>query len=298
MSFTGKRNVWTYVLIALIPIAAVSGWLIASQTRNGSVAVILDISGSTTVFKIINTAKTNFTDSFPHATITVAGTGTGTGIRSLIDGTVDLAMASREVQSEENESADGHLRAFAIAKDGLTIIVHASADSLDITLDEARAIFNGTVSDWSDPIVAEANLSGPIQTVVREDGSGTRDAFNEIVMGDSKQLENGSSYINEITKNSNQLIVEGVAQNTNYIGYVGLGYVDATVDAAKINGVTPSLESVKDNSYEIQREMYLVTYDAPVGIVDDFINWVFSPTGQSIVVNTGFINVASTKEEI
>ncbi len=300
MSFTsGKSKTLTYVLIALIPLAGLAGWLITKNVLQGGESYSIDIAGSTTVFKIANEAKNDFSATHPGVTITVAGTGSGAGITALIDGQIDIAMASRPVKTEENTSAGNTLKAFAIAKDGLSIIVHESANLLDITLDEARAIFNGTVTDWSDPIVAEAGLTGTIQLVVREEGSGTRDAFNELVMGDEKQLEPGSAYPGtELAKSSNQLIVDAVAANTNYIGYVGLGYIDERVDAVIIEGVEPSIETVQDASYLIQRELFLVTNGTPTDLIGEFINWMFSPDGQSIVVDSGFINILPTKEEI
>ncbi|MBN1329149.1 MAG: phosphate ABC transporter substrate-binding protein [Candidatus Heimdallarchaeota archaeon] len=299
MSFTNKSKILTYVLIALIPLAGLTGWLITKNVLQQGETYTLNIAGSTTVFKIVNDAKNNFSTTHPGVIITVAGTGSGAGITALIDGQIDIAMSSRPVKSSENATAGNTLKAFAVAKDGLSIIVHESANLLDITLDEARAIFNGTVTDWSDPIVAAAGLTGTIQLVVREEGSGTRDAFNELVMGDEKQLEAGSAYPGtELAKSSNQLIVDAVAANTNYIGYVGLGYVDERVDAVFIEGIEPTIETVQDATYLIQRELYLVTNGTPTGIACEFINWLFSPVGQSIVVDSGFINVLPTKEEL
>lgn len=300
MSFTsGKSKTLTYVLIALIPLAGLAGWLITKNVLQGGESYSIDIAGSTTVFKIANEAKNDFSATHPGVTITVAGTGSGAGITALIDGQIDIAMASRPVKTEENTSAGNTLKAFAIAKDGLSIIVHESANLLDITLDEARAIFNGTVTDWSDPIVAEAGLTGTIQLVVREEGSGTRDAFNELVMGDDEQLEPGSAYADTaLQKSSNQLIKDAVAANSNYIGYVGLGYIDDSVDAVIIDGIEPTMETVLDNTYEIQRDLYLVTSGEPEGLIKEFINWMFSPEGQDLVVDSGFINIAATTDEV
>ncbi|MHA1125563.1 MAG: phosphate ABC transporter substrate-binding protein [Candidatus Heimdallarchaeota archaeon] len=298
MSFTNRNKNLTILLLFLIPTSAVVSWLITTSIMNTRTEFILDIDGSSTVFKIIDTAQYEFMDSHPGISVTTSGVGTGAGITALTDGVADIAMASRPVKAIENESADFKLKSYAFAKDGLAIIVHASASTLNITIDEARAIFNGSVETWADPIVAEAGLTGEIQLVVREEGSGTRDAFNELVMGDDKQLEPGSEYAEgALPKSSNQLIKDAVAVNQNYIGYVGLGYMDETVDAVLINGVLPSKETVQNSTYEIQRELYLVTLGEPEGLTKEFINWMFSPVGQDIVVETGFINVAKTSDE-
>jgi phosphate transport system substrate-binding protein len=298
MSFANKGKTLTIILIILIPLAGIAGWLITSSVLNSNTEYVLNIDGSTTVFKIIDTAQFDFMDSHPGVTVTTSGVGTGAGITAITDGVADIGMASRPVKDIENETANYQLKAFEIAKDGLAIIVHASASPLDITIDEARAIFNGTISDWSDPIVAAAGLTGSIQLVVREEGSGTRDAFNELVMGDEDQLEPGSTYgTGALPKSSNQLIKDAVAANPNYIGYVGLGYIDETVEAVAIDGVIPTLETVQDDSYEIQRGLYLVTLGEPEGLTKEFINWMFSPSGQDVVIETGFINVATTSDE-
>ena len=298
MSFVKKGNILTTILIILIPVAGIAGWLITSSVLSSDSEYQLDIDGSTTVFKIIEAAQFEFMDSHPGVTVTTSGVGTGAGITAVTDGVADIAMASRPVKAIENETANYELKAFAIAKDGLAIIIHASANPLDLTIDEARAIFNGTISDWSDPLVVSAGLTGSIQIVVREEGSGTRDAFNELVMGDDKQLEPGREYASgALPKSSNQLIKDAVAANPNYIGYVGLGYVDDSVNAVLINGTLPSIESVQNGTYGIQRDLFLVTKGEPTGLAKEFINWMFSPVGQDIVIETGFINVAKTSDE-
>jgi len=298
MSFINKSRNLTILLLILIPTCAFMSWLITTSIMNTRTEYILNIDGSSTVFKIIDSAQYEFMDSHPGVSVTTSGVGTGAGITALTDGVAHVAMASRPVKEIENESANYRLKSYAIAKDGLAIILHASASTLNITLDEARAIFNGTVATWADPLVAGTGLSGEIQLVVREEGSGTRDAFNELVMGDDKQLEPGSEYaVGALPKSSNQLIKDAVAANPNYIGYVGLGYMDESVDAVLINGVLPSKETVQNSTYEIQRELYLVTMDDPTGLAKEFIIWMFDPVGQDVVIETGFINVTQTSDE-
>ena len=298
MSFSRKRERLTIILIILIPTASVIGWFLAKATIQGGDMYEINIEGSSTVYKIIEKSGQAFTESHPSIRVTVSGTGTGTGIASLTDGQCHIAMASRFYKDSEQQLANGSLNAISIAKDALAIIVHASANPINITLDIARALFNGTIDNWSHPLVSAIGLSGDIQVVVRESGSGTRDAFNELVMGDIKQLEPGSNYTNDaLQKSSNQLIKDSVAANPNYIGYLGLGYVDDEVIALSIEGIEPSIETVLDGSYIIQRELYLITLGEPEGLIREFINWSLSPTGQDIVLETGFINVADTSDD-
>ena len=299
MSFSRKKDRLTIILIILIPVAAVSGWFLARSVNNTGETYYVTIEGSNTVYKIIDTTSKAFTQTHAGVIVSVTGSGTGSGITALIDGQADIAMASRPYEDTEQTAANGSLNAISFAKDALTIITHASADPLDITVDVARAIFNGTIADWSHPEVAAAGLSGTIQVVVRESGSGTRDTFNELVMGDSTQLEPGSQYVNDaLQKSSNQLIKDAVATNPNYIGYIGIGYLDSEVKAVTIDGVAPTVANVLNDSYFIQRELFLITLDVPEGMVWEFINWSMSPEGQDLVLESGFINVAPTTDDV
>ncbi len=302
MSFSRKRDRLVIILIILIPVAAISGWFLsraANINYNNGEPQFFSIEGSSTVYKIIDVTSKAFVQTHPGVTISVTGSGTGSGITALIDGLADIAMASRPYEASEQTAANGSLKAVAFAKDALSIVIHASADPLDLTVDVARAIFNGTIVDWSHPLVAAANLTGTIQVVVRESGSGTRDTFNDLIMGDSTQLEPGSQYVSSaIQKSSNQLIKDAVATNPNYIGYIGLGYIDETVDAVTINGIEPTIENVINESYFIQRELFLITLGIPNGIVWQFISWSISPEGQDLVLESGFINAFPTSNDV
>ncbi|MHA1170539.1 MAG: phosphate ABC transporter substrate-binding protein [Candidatus Heimdallarchaeota archaeon] len=299
MSFSRKRDRLVIILIILIPVAAVSSWFLARSVNNAGETYYVTIEGSNTVYKIIDVTSKMFTQTHPGVIVSVTGSGTGSGLTALIDGQADIAMASRPYKDTEQTAANGSLEAVVFAKDALSIVTHASANPLDLTIDVARAIFNGTISDWSHPAVNTTGLSGTIQVVVRESGSGTRDAFNELVMGDNTQLEPGSAYVSSaIQKSSNQLIKDAVATNPNYIGYIGLGYIDSEVQAATINGVEPTLENVLNDSYFIQRELFLITLGIPEGMVWEFINWSMSPEGQDLVLESGFINAAPTSDDV
>ncbi|MBK5114622.1 MAG: phosphate ABC transporter substrate-binding protein [Candidatus Heimdallarchaeota archaeon] len=299
MSFSRKRDRLVIILIILIPVAAVSGWFLARSANNAGETYFVTIEGSNTVYKIIDLTSKAFTQTQTGVTISVTGSGTGSGITAIIDGQADIAMASRPYKDTEQTAANGSLEAVAFAKDALSIVIHASANPLDLTIDVARAIFNGTISDWSHPAVNVTGLSGTIQVVVRESGSGTRDAFNELVMGDSSQIEPGSQYVSSaIQKSSNQLIKDAVATNSNYIGYIGLGYIDSEVRATTINGIEPTLENVLNESYFIQRELFLITFGIPEGMVWKFISWSISPEGQDLVLESGFINAFPTSDDV
>jgi phosphate transport system substrate-binding protein len=309
MSFGKRSNVLTWMLIALIPVGAGLGFLIGwSIFRGGSAEnITIDIKGSTTVEKIVTRTAIPFENTHPGVTVTIAGIGSGDGISALIDGQCDLAMASRPVKAEENTSAGNQLRAYAIARDGIGIIINDDANNLDISMDTARAIFNGTISSWSDPLISAAGLSGEISVTVREEGSGTRDTFNDIVMGDEDQAEAGSQYANDaIALDSNQLIYDEVSSNANAIGYVGLGYIDSDVLGVKIDSVEPSEDTVVDGTYPIARSLFLISNgelehssdDAKESVMWEYLNWHYSPEGQTGVEESGFIAIQKKKDDL
>lgn len=276
----------------MIPIAAIFGGIISWSNVIKISQYGLDIEGSTTVYKIMENMSREFSIVHQNVQISVTGTDSSSGITALIEGLIDIAMSSRPVTEFENTSADNSLKSISIANDVLAIIVNKNANPFNISLDGLRAIFNGTISNWSDPLVTAAGLTGPIQVVVREMGSGSRNFFNEFVMGDITQSSVGSSYIETaIEKTSNQLMLDAVTNNDNYIGYLGLGFLSDEVNALGIENIYPSTETIEDESYPLQRELLLVIINAPLEnlMINEFINWVLSPKGQSIVKDIGFV---------
>ncbi|MHA1185369.1 MAG: substrate-binding domain-containing protein [Candidatus Heimdallarchaeota archaeon] len=288
----GKKKFRTIILIVMIPVTALAGVLIAWSVYNNRTVSELDIEGSTTVYKIVEEAQHPFINVHPNVALTITGTSSSSGIISLSQGLVEIGMSSRPIEASENASANGNLRSFPIAKDVLAIIINDAANPLNISLDIGRAIFNGTITSWDHPAVNATGLTGIIQVIVRQDGSGSRDFFNEFVMDDVDQLEPGSDYVSgTVIKSSNQLVLDDIKTNENHIGYVGLGYIETGVEAVIINNIEPTKETAIDESYPIQRNLYLVTYGDPVlnSIKYEYIRWIQSPLGQEIVDLTGFV---------
>ncbi len=307
MSFGKYKNKVTYILIALIFVGTGFGFLVgwlAFNSGGGGETHILNIQGSTTVEKVCTLSAIPFMGAHPSIQLTVSGTGSGAGIGTLINGQCDVAMSSRAVKSAENETAHTRtgiwLRQFAVAKDGLALIVNNDATStLDLSVDIIKAIFNGTISNWNDISLPDIGFSGEIQVVVREEGSGTRDAFNSLIMGDEDQEFPDSQYVGDaLPMTSNQMIFDEVNTNPQAIGYVGLGYLGEGVETVYVDGVEPTVESIIDLTYLIQRELYLVTLGTPEpdSLTWEYINWHFSPEGQYYVFESGFINVRDKRD--
>ncbi|NHJ49251.1 MAG: hypothetical protein FK733_15795 [Asgard group archaeon] len=304
MSFGQNNKLFTWILIGLIPIGACAGILIGWAVFQGG-GGDLNIQGSTTVEKIATGSAVPFMKGHPGVNVFVSGTGTGTGIGTLINQQCDVAMASRLVKNSENSSAFNstglYLRSFAIAKDGLAVIVNDAANStLNLTILEIRSIFNGSITSWSDPLLVSIGLTGSIQVVVREEGSGTRDAFNNLVMGDEDQVVPYSKYVGDaLSLSSNQNIFDEIESNDQAIGYVGLGYIKDGIEAVTVDSIEPTVENVLNGSYIIQRDLYFVTLGYPESdsLVWEYVNWHLGLEGQYWVFAAGFININEKRDD-
>jgi phosphate transport system substrate-binding protein len=227
----------------------------------------------------------------------VTGGGSGTGIAALINGTVDIANASREMK--ENEIADAEKHGFTpvehtVAVDAIAVIVNLQNPVSQLTVDQLADIFTGRIRNW-------AELGGddaPIVLVSRETNSGTHVYFLEEVIrkGDS---ENPDVFAPQtLLMPSSVGITSEVQRNPHAIGYDGLGYVDPAhekIIAVAVDAdspfVTPSVATGADGSYPISRALHVYTTGAPDPNIDDYIAWIQGPAGQEIVANLGFVPI-------
>lgn len=240
----------------------------------------LTIAGSTTVQPIVTRAAEVYENNNPDVRVSVQGGGSGTGIRLVGEGSVDIGASSRELKGDELLKHTD-LTAHTIAVDSMTIIVHPSNTIEDLSIGQIRDIFTGKIKNFRE-------VGGPdrrIVLVVREDGSGTRSAFEEMVMG-GEETSNTA-----LQKPASGAIRFTVAGNENMIGYLGLGYLDEKVKAVSVDGVFPSGENVKKGEYPLSRKLYLITKGKPTGEAKKFIDFILSDEGQKLVEEEGFIGV-------
>lgn len=231
--------------------------------------------------------------------ISVTGGGTGTGINALINGTVDIANASREMKPEEEQKA---LEAgftpepFVVAKDAIAVIVNPANPIQKITLGQLSQIYKGSITNWS-------QLGGedrPIVAVSRESNSGTHVYFLEMVVRLGNNRDKSIFAPTVLLLPSSEGIIAEVRDNPNAIGYDGLGYISLDVktlavarDAASAF-VMPSADTVNDRTYPISRDLYMYTHGTPQGIILNYTNWCMSTEGQQIVKQLGFVPVILT----
>ena len=201
--------------------------------------------GSTSMQKVMLALGEAFMENNSGTNFTYNGTGSGSGIKAVKDGTCDIGLSSRYLK--DSEKAEG-LKETILAIDGIAIIVHPGNAVADLTVEQISAIFTGEIINWSEV----GGSDGEIVLIGREENSGTRDGFESIT-----DTEGACKYRQELT--SNGAVLTAVAENPNAIGYVSLSSVKDTVKAISVGGVAPSEESIKDGTYAVQRPFVLVT---------------------------------------
>jgi len=228
--------------------------------------------------------------------ISVTGGGTGTGLTALISGTVDIANASRQIKPEEIEAAAANgiqPQEYIIARDAIAVIVHPDNPITQLSLPQISAIYRGEINNWSE-------LGGedrPIVRLSRETNSGTHVYFLEEVirLGDKENKQIFSA--DTLLLPSSEGIIAEVSSNPNAIGYDGLGYVTPQVKVLAVARdaagpyVLPSVETVNSGEYAISRDLYMYTRQNVSDAVNAYLEWIFSPEGQEIITELGFVPV-------
>jgi len=230
----------------------------------------------------------------PEVRIAVTGGGSGTGIAALINGTVDMANASRQIKAEEREKAEANgiePVEHVVAGDAIAIVVHPDNPVDGLTIPQLSAIFAGEISNWSEVGGDER----PIVLLSRESNSGTHVYFLEEVVRQGDGEDQTLFSPDTLLMPSSEGISAEVRRNPNAIGYDGLGYVtpdQKVVAVAPAEGepyVLPTIATVKDGSYPIARGLYIYTAGEPQGAVRDYLDWILGPVGQAIVQELGFV---------
>jgi phosphate transport system substrate-binding protein len=273
---------------------ALSGCPGGTSSSHATHPRVLTIKGSDTMVHLVAAWAEAYGQAHPEAEVTVTGGGTGTGIAALINGTTDVAMASRDMKPEEQalaEEGGRPLERVVVGLDGLAIVVHRDNPVEELTTDQLRQVFNGTLTRWSQV----GGPDRPIQVLSRESSSGTYGFFKEHVLkGDD--FGPGARLLP-----STSAIVQAARQDAWSIGYVGLGYLqDAGLDVVKVKAdagalaVAPSIETVTDKSYPIARTLLLYAPAERTGLTKAFIDFVLSPEGQRLVAESGYVPLSSS----
>lgn len=254
----------------------------------------IENKGSDTLVNLALVWAEKYQMDHPDIQISVSGGGSGTGITSLINGTVDIANASRSIKDEEIAEANRQgidPYEIVVANDAIAVIVNPENPIDQLTIEQVSQIYQGQITNWKE-------LGGedrPIVCLSRETNSGTHVYFLETVvrMGDS---DNRALFSQEtLLLPSSEGIIAEVRDNPNAIGYDGLGYVTDEVKVLALSQgdgkdyMLPSEATVKDNSYPIARQLYMYTNGEPEGTIKEYIDWILSEEAQQYVIDLGFI---------
>jgi phosphate transport system substrate-binding protein len=268
-----------------------------TETASDSSAKYVENKGSDTIVNLALAWAERYQELHPEVRISVTGGGSGTGIASLINKTVDIANASRKIKEEELAEAQAngvepveHI----IARDAIAVIVNPANPVGQLTLKQISDIYSGKISNWSEV----GGEDRPIVRLSRETNSGTHVYFLETVIRLGNSDDKTLFSMDTLLLSSSEGIIAEVRQNPNAIGYDGLGYVPKDlkmIAIAEENGspyVLPSISTVNDKSYPIARDLYMYTDGEPSGIVKEYLDWILSPEAQQIVAELGFVPVS------
>ena len=258
------------------------------QTATAGEAQSISVKGSDTVLPLAQAEAEEFMTGSDGRNIAVAGGGSGFGIAALIDGHVEIATASREMTEEELEAAKAkgiNPVETTIAYDGISVVVNPENPISELSFDQLRGIYNGSISNWKEG----GGEDKPITVISRDSSSGTYTDFQKYVMvGDNYRSD---ALIQPVTEG----VVTEVSQNPNAIGYIGFAYLDSSVKVLNLdngNGsVAPTSESILNGKYPLSRSLYFYTNGEPSGLTKEFIDFVLSETGQNLVTEVGYFPI-------
>ncbi len=289
------RRIAPVVLLVLLPLVAACG---AATGEEGSAAAggatSVQNKGSDTMVNLALAWAETYGQIEPEVQVAVTGGGSGTGIAALINGTVDMANASRQIKEEEIAEAEANgiePVEHVVAGDAIAVVVHPTNPVQELTIAQLSDIFSGRITNWREV----GGEDRPIVLLSRESNSGTHVFFLEQVVRQGDEENTTLFSPDTLLMPSSEGISAEVRQNPNAIGYDGLGYVTpdqkvlGVATAAGGAYVLPSVETVKDGSYPIARGLYIYTAGEPQGAVQEYLDWIMGPEGQAIVLDLGFV---------
>ena len=248
----------------------------AAADLSGTISMV----GSTSMEKFANALSETFMEKYPKVTVTAEFVGSGAGVEAAANGTADIGNASRNLKDEDKAKG---IAENIVAIDGIAVVVDPSNTVEDLTKDQLAGIYDGTVTNWKDV----GGNDAPIVVVGRESGSGTRNAFEELL-----ELEDKCKYANEL--DSTGAVMAKVASTPGAVGYVSLDVLDDTVKAVKLEGAEPTEENIKAGTYFLSRPFVMATkgeISEQNDLVKALFDFIYSEEGAELVKSVGLISV-------
>jgi phosphate transport system substrate-binding protein len=256
----------------------------------------IQIKGSDTMVNLGQAWAEKYMEENPQNFVAVTGGGSGTGLSSLISGSCDIAMSSRDIKNKEIALAKQkgiNPHEIKVALDGLAVVVNPANPVSKLTLKQLADIFSGKISNWKE-------VGGVDQKIVilsREVNSGTHVYFKEHVLRNNDPNRKDEFAPGALLLSSSQAIADEVAHNSGAIGYYGMGYISSKQKPVQVASdekspyIDPTIENVVSGKYPISRPLYLYTNGEPQGLVKKCVDYTLSKEGQEIVVQTDFVPV-------
>ena len=271
----------------------------SASTSSNKITASIQNKGSDTIVNLALAWAEAYQNVKPDVSISVTGGGSGTGIAALINGTVDIANASRQISPDEKQQAQTKGITpveFVIARDAIAVIVNPENPVSQLTLQQISDVYSSKINNWR----AVGGDNRPIVRLSRETNSGTHVYFLETVIRLGDKNNKTLFSMNTLLLPSSEGIIAEVRDNPNAIGYDGLGYVphDGSVKVISVAKQTnapyvlPSIETVNNNSYPIARDLYMYTAGEPTGEAKVYLDWIMnSSEAQQIVNKLGFVPI-------
>jgi phosphate transport system substrate-binding protein len=261
-------------------------------------------TGSDTMVNLAQAWAEEYAAVEPTVSVEVSGGGTGTGIAALISGTVDIANCSRRVEPQEIEQAKKNTgkepREYTVGYDALAVYVNKGNPLEEITLGQLAEIYGeaGKTTKWSQLGVSMPEGADEIIRVSRQSNSGTYYYFREVILGPGRDFKLGSRDMH-----GSKDVVELVSKTPGAIGYSGMGYAIPEVKTLRLavragdKGFAPTVENTLNHTYPIARPLFMYTLGEPSGPTKKYLDWILSPAGQKIVIQSGYVPLPKMGEQ-
>lgn len=269
-----KKILLTLVSVSVLATGVIAGPLDPFKGQKGKI----DIAGGTAHIPVMTEAAKRIATVAPDVVITVQGGGSGVGVKQVGEGVVQIGNTGRALKPEEVEKYGLVTWPFAI--DGVALAVNPKNKVHTLSAEQAKKIWAGEITNWKE--LGGADLT--INLYGREEGSGTRQTFDDLVLGKDFTMAG-----NVNTVNSNGTMKTTIASDEGALGYVGIGHLDESVTGVTLEGMEPTQENAANGTYKITRLLYMNTKGQPTGLTKDFIDYIYSDEGKEIISKAGYI---------
>jgi phosphate transport system substrate-binding protein len=267
------KSAWRLLVALLVCLIAVSG---CARSTGG-----ITLAGSTSVQPFADMLAEEYMTLHPTEHVNVQGGGSSAGIEAALSGAAQIGMSSRDLKGDETK-----LVRIEIARDAIAVVVHPSNPVRDLSLEQVRGIFSGKVRRWSEV----GGPDRPIVVVTREEGSGTRSAFQDLVLSANVAVDPGA-----LVQDSNGAVRQLVSNDPSAVGYVSLGLVNEQVKSVSLDGVQATTANIQAGKYKLVRPFLFVLKAEPEGSTKAFIDYVLGADGQKSLAHEGLLGPSSKR---